>query len=158
MTRAELLAALTASQAQMTTALQGLTPEQLAQPGVVGEWSVKDVLAHLTACEVEMVTNLSKARRGQTPKVTSGAAAIEKQNAQWFRDYQHRPLERVLADYHGVRKQTLKLVEASQDADLNAPLKWLKNEPLWKYIEGEAYGHEAEHAAQVGAWRKEKGF
>ncbi|MBI3177536.1 MAG: hypothetical protein HYZ35_06065, partial [Chloroflexi bacterium] len=32
--------------------------------------------------------------------------------------------------------------------------QWLDNSPLWKWVEGDSFGHETEHAAQISAWRK----
>ena len=55
MTRDEILEALHASRAQVEAALTGLTDAQLIEPGALGEWSVKDILSHLTAWEAEAV-------------------------------------------------------------------------------------------------------
>ncbi len=38
-----------------------LNPSQLVQPGAIGEWSVKDVLAHLAAWEARLVQRVSGA-------------------------------------------------------------------------------------------------
>jgi uncharacterized damage-inducible protein DinB len=160
MKKAELLAAFEAARAQTEAVIDDLTPEQLTTVGVIGAWTVKDILAHLTACEVDMVTNLNKAKTGRAPKnLVSGDAAIQKQNAQWYQDYKDRPLERVLADFAGVRKQTLRFIESASDIDLAAPAKWLKKSPpLWEYLAGDGCEHEAEHTAQIAVWRKERGF
>jgi len=64
----------------------------------------------------------------------------------------------VLADFHGVRKQTVKQVESFSDEELNDPklYKWLKDSPLWKWIANETFEHEAEHAEQIIQWREER--
>jgi signal transduction histidine kinase len=68
----------------LEAALAGLDETQLLAAGACGTWSIKDVLAHLTACEAELVAGLSKARRGQSPgqvlavnRGESGAIAYE---------------------------------------------------------------------------------
>ena len=43
----DLLAAMERERAKLDALLEGLTPARMVEPGVVGEWSVKDVMAHL---------------------------------------------------------------------------------------------------------------
>jgi hypothetical protein len=35
--------------------------------------------------------------------------------------------------------------------------RWLDNQPLWEWIAGDSFDHEAEHEAQIRAWRAERG-
>ncbi len=49
--------------------LPTLTPEQITQTGVVGEWSVKDVLVHLYAWEQMVLSWLAASQNGETPHV-----------------------------------------------------------------------------------------
>lgn len=157
MKRADLLAALNDVRAQLRAVTAGLEPAQLEAPGVVGDWSVKDVLAHLTACEVDMLTRVGKARRGLTPRPPpKTSAAIDAQNARWAAEMRARPLDRVLADLDGARQQTVRLVETLNEADLAAAPKWL-GMSLAEYIGGDTCEHEAEHVAQLRAWRQSSG-
>lgn len=159
MNHSDLLKALTASRAEVDDALAGLTDEQLIEPGVLNDWTLKDVLAHLTAWEVELVTVLGKLARGQTPQpVGETDAETDALNAKWYKDYQARPLDRVLADYHGVRPQTLRQVERLTEADLTAPRKWLKGRPVLELILAETIEHDAEHLPHIREWRKAKGY
>jgi hypothetical protein len=48
-TKAELLARLDREQTRLAAVLASLLPAQWTLPGVVGDWSVKDVLAHIIA-------------------------------------------------------------------------------------------------------------
>jgi len=49
--------------------LSALTPEQMVEPGVVGEWSVKDIMAHLTAWEKMFLGWYNTGSRGEVPEV-----------------------------------------------------------------------------------------
>ncbi len=49
MTKDELIKKIETEWDNLQAALDGLTEEQMHQPGVVGEWSIKDILAHITA-------------------------------------------------------------------------------------------------------------
>ena len=49
----------------------------MIQPGVVGQWSLKDILVHLTLWEAELVTLLFQARQGQKPSHEIDAEPIQ---------------------------------------------------------------------------------
>lgn len=159
MNHTDLLKALAASRAELDAALAGLTDEQMTEPGVLNDWTVKDILAHLTAWEVELVTVLGKLARGQTPKpVGETDAETNALNAKWHKDYQSRPLDRVLEDYQAVRPQSIRQVERLTEADLTTPRKWLKGRPLLELILAETIEHDAEHLPHLREWRKAKGY
>jgi hypothetical protein len=155
MNQSDLLVAIKTARTKLEAALQGLTDDQLQVPGASGEWSVKDILAHITAWEVDLLTNLGKAKRGQKPgKATWTQAEIETQNAKWQADYRDRPLERVLEDFHGVHKQIVRLVEGLSDRELAAPVQWRRGQPLHDFIVDYVVDHEADHWPDLRAWRQ----
>lgn len=159
MKKAELLAALKTEREQLLKLLDGLPDEAYLGPGVVGsEWSLKDVLSHITAWESELVTLLAFTRRGQRPKIEMGSHDVDALNAKWYTAFKDRPLDRVRADFHGVRGQTIHQVEALTDDQLAESKKypWLKDTPLWKWIAEESFEHDAEHAADIQAWLKRR--
>lgn len=154
----ELVAKLQAARADLEAALAGLEPEQLLTPGVLGAWTVKDVLAHLTAWEVELVTGLAKFKRGVSPgKTQYTPAEIEAQNTRWHAEAQSRPLDRVLADLRGVRRQTLRQLETLTERDLNAPRAWLRDSTIAEWVLTWVVEHETEHAQHLAHWRAQTG-
>lgn len=156
MRKSELLIALDSSRQQLLAAMDGLSEEQMTAPGMAGDWSVKDLLSHLTAWEAELVTMLAQARQGKKPPFADiPASKTDELNAKWRAETKDRPLDRALADFHGVRKQTIRQIESFSDNELSDPklYKWLKDSPLWKWIAAETFEHEAEHAEQIRQWR-----
>jgi uncharacterized protein (TIGR03083 family) len=155
--RDDLLAAIVQARAELDAAIAGLTPDQMLAPGACGDWSVKDVLAHVTAWQVNLLTNLFKAQRGQKPgRMKWTDAEIEAQNQKWYREYSDRPLDNVLADYHGVHKQMLRVVEGLSDAQLAAPDPWGQGKPLFSFFQDFGAEHEVEHLPDLRAWRREQ--
>ena len=64
----DLLAAIEKERGALETLLEPLTPEEMTDPGVVGEWSVKDVLAHLIEWEQMVLGWHATGLRGDTLK------------------------------------------------------------------------------------------
>ncbi len=66
-TTAEILAASRQEHDALEQLLAPLTPGQMMQPGIVGEWSAKDVLAHLTEWEQMVLGWYHAGQAGETP-------------------------------------------------------------------------------------------
>jgi hypothetical protein len=49
-TKTRIIMQLKAERKRLESNLATLTPAQMVESGVIGEWSVKDVLAHLCLC------------------------------------------------------------------------------------------------------------
>ena len=159
MNKNELLKALENEREQFLDLIDDLSEDEMLEPGVTGEWSIKDILSHLTRWEAELVKLLWQASRGQEPSgVYFSSEGIDQTNARWQAELSGRPLEDVLEDFHAVRMQTIRRVEAFKDADLTDPKRysWLGDRPLWDWIEGDSFGHEAEHAVEIRAWLEKR--
>lgn len=156
MTKNEILVALNEGRERFLEAIDGLTPDQMKETGVVGEWSVKDILVHLTRCEAELVKLLWQASQRQKPTSAHfSTLSVDEQNDRWYRESRSRPLDLVLEDFHGVRTQTIRRVEEFPEEHLTDPkhYPWSADRPLWDWIAGDSFEHEAEHEAQIRAWR-----
>jgi uncharacterized protein (TIGR03083 family) len=161
MTQDEILDALEDEREKLLEAIDGLSDDQMTEPSLAGGWSVKDVLHHLAMWEAEMVKLLWQAAQGARPTTIHFAHAdVDKVNAAWHAAGKDRPLELVMTDFSGARKQTARRVEGFQDEDLNDPKRypWLKGIPLWKWIAEDSFNHDAEHTEQIKAWRAARGY
>ncbi|MBO9308240.1 MAG: DinB family protein [Chloroflexi bacterium] len=148
------------ARANLLAAIEGLSPNDMLRPGVVGFWSVKDVLAHLTVWESELVTALSRLDRPSlVPRIVQ-IDDIDAFNAEQYQINAPRPLQLVLEDFHGVHKHLLRAVEALDERTLTDTRKfrWLEGESLVYLIAECAYWHEDEHAEQIRQWRAEQGL
>jgi hypothetical protein len=159
MEKKEILSALDEEREQFLEAIEGLSEAKMVEAGVVGEWSVKDIMAHLSRWEAELVKLLWQAKQGQRPTTIHFTSPdIDEVNSRWYQEMGDRSLERVLEDFHGVRNQTIRRVESLSDKDLSDPKRyaWLEGRPLIEWIKADSFGHEAEHAEQIHRWRSEK--
>ena len=157
MNKKEILDRLESEREHFLDALEGLSEDDLERSGVVGTWSIKDVLIHISRWEAELVKLLWQARQGQKPtSMHFTQAEVDETNLGWFKESQFRPLRSVLDDFHAVRNQTILRVEAFSEAELRDPdrYKWAKKRPLAEWIASDSFEHEAEHREQILAWRK----
>jgi len=157
MTKDELIKKIETEWDNLQAALDGLTEEQMHQPGVVGEWSIKDVLAHIAACQTLLITTLFKAEKGVTPDIIEGGTMVDQQNEKFYREMKDRSFDQVWDDLDASYHQILSRLEGWKEKDLFDPkrFKWMKGAPFAEYIAGDSYEHYAEHAAQIREWRKQ---
>jgi len=156
MTKDELIAATEREWEALQAALDGLDDEHLTEIPVAGEWTVKDILAHLAVWMSRLITNLYKIERGVEPEFDLTDAQVDALNAQFYRDQKNRPLDRVLDDLHSVHLALLNRLEGMSDAMLSDPKKYklLKGKSLSELVAIDSIEHFQEHAADIQAWRR----
>lgn len=159
MRKADVLQQLRAERAELLAAIEGLDQNALLRPGAMGLWSVKDILAHLTAWESELVTALSRLDPNREPELLK-IEDMDEWNAEQYSVNAPRPLELVLADFHGVHRHLIKMVEELDEPTLTSVnrFRWLEGEPLTYLIAENAFWHEREHAEEIRAWRAANGL
>jgi hypothetical protein len=138
-----------------TSAIENLDENTLQQPGVIGAWSIKDILIHISRWEAELVKLLWQARQGQRPTTAHfSGVPLDETNQQFYSDSRSRPLVLALDDYYAVRNQTLLRVEDFTERELTDPqhFPWQKAIPLWQWIASDTFEHEAEHLESIQVW------
>ena len=157
--KAELLHLIQTERADLETGLGGLTEEQMVQGGVEGEWSIKDILAHLTFWERRMLYLIDTAARGERPQSLVGDdedrdARIDRLNQENFVANQDRPLSEVLADYQRTFELVLEMLGTLSDEDLSdsGRIAQMLGGSVSELIAGDTYEHYQEHGKAIRAW------
>jgi hypothetical protein len=159
MNKSTILKKLRSEHQRMLAVIDGLSKDAMLQPGVIGDWSVKDILNHLSHWEAELVTLLWQVQQGQKPSsVSHSNEEIESLNQQWYKEGLERSLEMIMIDFRGVRKQTIRRVEAFNEDDLAKADRypWLKGKSLADKIATYSFEHDREHIEQVRKWREQQ--
>lgn len=100
----------------------GLTEEELNQPGVVGDWSARDTLAHVLAWEEYGWAILSQWPEPKTGTLTRwevGESEAEA-NALLLDRYAKSDLIDVLGDLYTFRRRTLRFIDDCDDAKFDS--------------------------------------
>lgn len=155
-TKAFLLNQLRSARAEWDALMAEVGAARMTEPGAAGDWSVKDVMAHLTSYSRWFV-NASEAHfRGQLPPLdgTEGMS-FEERNQFWHQQARDRPLAEVLAESQQVFGRLIEMVEAHSEEFLTQPQQF-EGAPgpilVWKLLKGDGYEHYRDHMRSIRAW------
>jgi hypothetical protein len=131
----------------------GLGEAQLTQPGVTGDWSVIDILAHVMAWENEALTHLPHILEGQRPpKYSDLYGGIDAFNALKVQESRALSPAEVLARVEDTHRQLL-------DYLLTAPEEQLATETRFRRrIRLDTYSHYPIHTQAILEWRANSGI
>lgn len=137
--------------------LAELNADEMIQPGVVGEWSVKDLLAHLVDWEQRFLRWYDEGLCGLTPETPEPGLTwrdLDILNQRIFGKHRHRPLDDVLAEFHASYQQVLKTIEAMPEEDLIDPdrFEWRAGNPLWTMAAANTSNHYRWAKTQLRKW------
>jgi uncharacterized damage-inducible protein DinB len=142
MRKAELLDRVRATHMHLEQAFAPLTAEQMEAEGLVGGWSVKATLGHVTWWEEVAL----RALRGQPDEdILPGEEwNTDRVNAVLFARNQRRPLDEVLAAFHASYAELLRELERMPATRLDEPGP--HGSSMSELIAGNTYAHYDEHA------------
>jgi uncharacterized protein (TIGR03083 family) len=130
---------------------QGLSDEQMTgRPGPQPDWSVKDVIAHITWWEQSMVNWVSRALSGEMLARTETPDEI---NARIHADNRDLPLSDVLTLFDASFPLVEALLERLDDDEINdASVCNIRDMPLLYFIVGNTFAHYADHLEDMRAY------
>jgi hypothetical protein len=152
MKKRDLISALENSQKDIQDQLASFSEQEMIELTTADGWSVKDILAHLTRWEAELIKLLWQLSQGQRPiTVHFTGPTVDEVNDRWLAEDRTRPLERILEDFRGVRRQTIRRVESFTDTELSDTQRysWLEGKSLSEWVAEDTFRHEAEHLPQI---------
>ncbi len=117
MTKHELLNQIRAERGRLEETLSRLTHAQMLLPGVDGEWSVKDALAHISAWERRMISWVNSAFRGEKPDIPLPWDE-DRMNSETFTQVKDKPLSDVLEEFRLSYWDSLALAETLSEEQL----------------------------------------
>ena len=130
-------------------------------PGAAGDWSAKDIVAHVTAYERGLVKWLEASLHGQALEFPDlDHPDVDRRNAAIFAENQERPLQEVLVDSAQVFQQLLDLTQWLSEQTLTDPQwtewfvrpRWGESRALWRRIADDSYKHYHQHIPDFRAW------
>jgi uncharacterized damage-inducible protein DinB len=151
-TQERLCATLKQERQMLLDALAPLADEQLDAKGFVGAWSIKNVLAHLTAWEHAVVDFLpERIATGRRPAIFDQIGEDEDGwNDRAVRAAEQLSLQEQLGAFTAARADLLHLIQSLDDATLNRDHPWgTWDGTVAEYILDNVGGHEREHREAI---------
>lgn len=118
-------------------------------PAVVGTWSVKDLLGHITTWESETMDNVQSFLDPHRGDMRSYADpdSFNEEAAQWKRVL---PLSEVTRDLEETHARLIQFLNSLPEAAF-------QHEEVFRRIKLDTYDHYQEHAETLSAWRESEG-
>ena len=156
LTKTELLDQIRKEHGLLEETLSRLTHEQMLLPGVDGEWSVKDALAHISTWERWMINWTNSLLQGDKPE-TPVPWDIDRMNAKTYARVKDIPLADVLEEFRLSYWDSVSLAESLSEEQLQTIYNdtWPLG-PLWTGIAANMNWHYREHRNDILSWLKKQ--
>jgi hypothetical protein len=126
----------------------GLSEAQMMVPGVVGDWSVKDILAHVTIWEEEALKHLPLIIAGGRPPRYVTYGGIDAFNAQMIAQKRDLALADVRWQHEDTHRRLIDFVR-SAPAD-----QFARETRARRRLRLDTYGHYPLHTGAIREWRE----
>jgi hypothetical protein len=126
--------------------LATLTPEQMTQPGALGDWSVKDVLAHLYEWQQMFFRWYTAGLKGEQTAIPAEGykwSQLPALNQKIYETYHQQPLNKIQKLFKVSHRKTMALIESLSEEDLFTPARypWMNQTALVAYINANTGSH-----------------
>jgi hypothetical protein len=149
MDRHQLLKRLDRAWGALVDSFAGLSEPQLTKPGVVGDWSVKDILAHVTTWEEEALKYLPLILQGGSPpRYSTTYGGIDAFNAQMTERKRGLSLSEVRKQMDQTHRRLIDYVQSASEE------QFVRETRFRRRLRLDTYSHYPEHTRMIREWRE----
>jgi hypothetical protein len=151
MTRQQLLDRLDAAWSAFKASYAGLSDAEMAEPGIVDDWSVKDILAHVTTWEEEALRHLPQILEGgRPPRYSTAYGGIDAFNARMSARKRALSLADVRQQLDDTHCRLIAFIQSVPEEQFTRDTRFRRRLRL------DTYSHYPLHAAMIRAWREQR--
>ncbi len=132
----------------------GLSDQQMQEPAVCGDWSVRDVLAHVAVWDGECLDVLPSIAAGRDEQTDDEREGIDAFNARKTEELRGMPLGDVRELLDDSHRQLLDYVHGLAPESITAE----NEEAFRERLASDTWNHYPEHAAAIRAFREARGW
>jgi hypothetical protein len=158
-TKDQALAAIDAERDTWRQLIADVGVDRMDEPGPMGDWTFKDLAAHLTGWRQHSIARIEAVQRDEPVPPTPWPAELTEDddiNAWIYARERDRPVDAVLADAEATFDRLRAAVEPMGDEQLNDPgrFPWMESRSLGDVLVSRYYfAHlHDEHMADIRAW------
>ncbi len=149
--RVRILKRLDAEWEALKASYAGLATNEMLEPGVTGDWSVRDIIAHVTWWEEEALTHLPLILAGgRPPRYSVAYGGIDAFNAARTEQKRGLSLAEVLRQRDRTHDRLIDYVHAISSDQLVGESR------IRRRLRLDTYGHYRLHAAAIREWREKR--
>lgn len=140
--------------AELRSVIESVPDEEIAQPGVVEEWSVKDIVGHIAFWAERGAATLRASNAGSLEGLIwgEGETWVDDWNKRESQARKDKPCTEIRGEWLKAHESAREALEAATDDTLNAPFR---GNTVADFYVGDTYTHYKEHAEQIKAWLHE---
>jgi len=158
-TKAELISQVESSRSELVQLLDGISVIDKCRARTCGEWSIKDVMAHITFWERSVSTWYQAGVEGKTvdaPAPGFGWDQIDQLNQSVYETHQADPLKAVQATFERSFAEVTTLINSMRETELfeKHQYAWLGEFILVELVLNNTVDHYREHHESILAWKK----
>jgi hypothetical protein len=146
---------------RLQQALELLEENEMTEIQMQGNWTVKDILAHIAFWEDRLLLRLSDALAGRPMERQPGGlseADVDALNEENYRNHAHLDLHTVLGKSAEIHNSLIgALTRLPEDPLDDFYTIWWGGEPPWAIIAGDTYEHYEEHLSAIEAYLERTG-
>jgi hypothetical protein len=126
-----------------------LSDAQLTEPGVTDDWSVKDILAHVTWWEEEALKHLPLIiKEGRPPRYSTRYGGIDAFNALMTESKHDLSLADILQQQEAIHRQLIGYLQGVPEEQFTRETRFRHRLRL------DTYSHYPKHAKAIREWRE----
>lgn len=160
--KAELLKSIRSEHKRLEKSFKGISIHDMIKTTTPGEWSVQDILAHITAWEKNLLKWYETGLRGEKQVMPEWKTpgVLDEINLGIYKLNHDRWLKEVQKEFKESYKRTVKLVKSMPEEGMFSSGKydWTGQATLADYIASNTSEHYAEHITMIEAIRQKYGF
>ena len=149
--RRRALRQLKASRRETLALLKRLPEDAILRPRTQDQWSVKDVLGHLLACDEETVRRFSLIARARADRIHwfESMADADRFNARTVARLRRVSLRAILGRMQRARADLIRRFQRLPAASLRDPSHAY---PVTEWLPAPGWSHERDHAGEIKSW------
>jgi hypothetical protein len=151
MDKSQLLKRLDKAWQAFNASYAGLSDSELMEAGVTGDWSVRDIILHVTWWEEEALTHLPVILAGgKPPRYSVTYGGIDAFNARMTEQKRNLSLSEVLHQRDDIHRRLIDFIQSAPEDQIVRETRFRRRLRL------DTYSHYPEHAKAIRNWREQQ--
>jgi len=136
---------------ELKASYAGLSEAELINPNVMGTWSIKDIVAHVTWWEEESLIHLPHILAGEKPpKYSTQYGGIDAFNALKHEEKKDLSLNTILVQRDETHRRLIEFIQQVPEDQIARETRFRRRLRL------DTYSHYSKHAELIWEWREKR--